>query len=80
MDQCAKFGSFTPIYTMVSIICKTIWTGSLVRARDDLTLFCHIYNGFLMLLIDFFCAEFKSDECQLEKFKHFCRFTVKYQF
>ena len=27
----------------------------------------------------FFCAEFKSDKCQLEKFEHFCRFKVKGQ-
>ena len=26
-----------------------------------------------------FCAQFKSDECQLEKFEHFCRFKVKGQ-
>ena len=38
-----------------------------VRARDDLTLFCDIYNVFLMFLIDFFVlnsnpmsASFKS--------------------
>ena len=48
-------------------------TISIVRARDDLTLFCEIYNVFLMFSKIFFCAEFKSDECQLEKFKHFCR-------
>ena len=51
----------------------------MVRARDDLTLFCDIYNVFLMFVIDFFCAEFKSDECQLEEFEHFCRFKVKGQ-
>ena len=27
----------------------------------------------------FFCAEFKLDEFQLEKFEHFCRFKVKDQ-
>ena len=42
----------------------------IVRARDDLTLFCDIYNVF-MFLIDFFSAEFKSDEFQLEKFESF---------
>ena len=33
-----------------------------------------------MFLIYFFCTEFKSDECQLEKFEHFCIFKVKGQF
>ena len=33
-----------------------------------------------MFLIDFFYAEIKSDECQLEKFEHFCIFKVKGQF
>ena len=28
----------------------------------------------------FFCDEFKFDECQLEKFGHFCKFKVKRQF
>ena len=32
-----------------------------------------------MVLIDFFCAEFKSDKCQLEKFGHFCKLKVKDQ-
>ena len=32
-----------------------------------------------MFLIDFF-AEFKSDECQLEKFEHFCRFKINLKF
>ena len=40
----------------------------IVRGRDDITLFCYayIYNvSWCFLYI--FCAEFKSDECQLEK-------------
>ena len=27
----------------------------------------------------FFCDEFKSDKCQLEKFGHFCKFKGKDQ-
>ena len=50
----------------------------LVRAGDDLTLFCDI-QCFFDVSYRFFCAEFKSDECQLEKFEHFCRFKVKCQ-
>ena len=44
-----------------------------VRARDDLTLFCDMYNVFFYVSYLFFCAEFKFDE----KFEHFCRFKVK---
>ena len=51
----------------------------IVRARDDLTLFCDIYNVFFYVSYRFFCAEFKSDECQLVKSEHFCRFKVKSQ-
>ena len=45
--------------------------------RDDLALFFHIYNVFLMFLIIIFCAEFKSDEYQIEKFEHFLDSRLK---
>ena len=35
---------------------------------------------FFNVSYSFFCAEFKSDECQLEKLEHFCIFKVKYDF
>ena len=33
------------------------------RFSPSLTLFCYVYNVFLMFLIDLFSAEFKYDEC-----------------
>ena len=51
-----------------------------IRGRTlEMTLFCDTYNVFFYVSYILFCAEFKSDECQLEKFEHFCKFTAKGQ-
>ena len=45
--------------------------------------FAPCWHDSLRWLVDyyrFFCSEFKSDECQLRKFEHFCIFKVKGQF
>ena len=65
---------------------KQICLRYLDRARDDLTLCCYIYNVY-DITYRYFCAEFKSDEWQLENFRFFfgnlrskVNFKVKGQF
>ena len=53
--------------------------GNLHRARDDLTLFCHIYNVFGVSYKKI-CVECKFDESRLEILGHFCNCKVKGQF
>ena len=50
LEKCHSQRQMSQPTTNVTIL---LWL-PIVRARDDLTLFCDIYNVFLMFLIDFF--------------------------
>ena len=58
----------------------------IVRARDDLTLFCDIYNVFLMFLIDFFVLNLNPMSASLKSLSIFVdsrskvNLKVKYDF
>ena len=58
----------------------------IVRARDDLTLFCDIYNGFLMFFIDFFVLSSNPTSASLKSLSIFVdsrskvNLKVKYDF
>ena len=62
---------------------RLVCTVRTVRARDDLTLFCHIYNVFLMFLIDLFVLNSIPMSASLSIFvdlRSKVNFKVKYNF
>ena len=61
--------NFAPIGVFLILQCDT--AKEVVRARDDLTLFCVINNVFLMFLIDFFVLNSSPMSASLKSLKYY---------